>query len=81
MNEKDKPKWDGKSRISNDTYRERWEEILGQKERDKKRYNGSVNFQEEGDFIFCSRCKDSTIHKPRFGKCMKCGLEEYNEKQ
>ena len=81
MNEKDKPKWDGKSRVSNDTYRERWEEIFGQKERDKKRYNGSVNFQEEGDFIFCTRCKDNTIHKPTFGKCMKCGLEEYNEKQ
>ena len=31
MNEKDKPKWDGKSRVSNDTYRERWEEIFGQK--------------------------------------------------
>ena len=81
MNEKDKPKWDGKSRVSNDTYRERWEEIFGQKERDKKRYNGSVNFQEEGDFIFCTRCKDNTIHKPTFGKCMKCGLEEYNERQ
>ena len=81
MNEKDKPKWDGKSRVSNDIYRERWEEIFGQKERDKKRYNGSVNFQEEGDFIFCTRCKDNTIHKPTFGKCMKCGLEEYNEKQ
>ena len=67
--EKKKPKWDGKSRVSNDNYRERWEEIFGQKEqeelkesyqqslrnkeeRDKKRYNGSVNFQEEGDFIF-----------------------------
>ena len=81
MNEKDKPKWDGKSRVSNDIYRERWEEIFGQKERDKKRYNGSVNFQEEGDFIFCTRCKDNTIHKPTFGKCMKCGLEEYNERQ
>ena len=81
MNEKDNPKWDGKSRVSNDTYRERWEEIFGQKERDKKRYNGSVNFQEEGDFIFCTRCKDNTIHQPTFGKCMKCGLEEYNEKQ
>jgi ketosteroid isomerase-like protein len=81
MNEKDKPKWDGKCRVSNDTYRERWEEIFGQKERDKKRYNGSVNFQEEGDFIFCTRCKDNTIHQPTFGKCMKCGLEEYNEKQ
>ena len=78
MNEKDKPKWDGKSRVSNDTYRERWEEIFGQKERDKKRYNGSVNFQEEGDFIFCTRCKDNTIHKPTFGKCVKCGLEEYD---
>ena len=81
MNEKDKPKWDGKSRVSNDIYRERWEEIFGQKERDKKRYNGSVNFQEEGDFIFCTRCKDNTIHQPTFGKCMKCGLEEYNEKE
>ena len=81
MNEKDKPKWDGKSRVSNDIYRERWEEIFGQKERDKKRYNGSVNFQEEGDFIFCTRCKDNTIHQPTFGKCMKCGFEEYNEKQ
>ena len=81
MNEKDKPKWDGKSRVSNNIYRERWEEIFGQKERDKKRYNGSVNFQEEGDFIFCTRCKDNTIHQPTFGKCMKCGLEEYNEKQ
>ena len=81
MNEKDKPKWDGKSRVSNDIYRERWEEIFGQKERDKKRYNGSVNFQEEGDFIFCTRCKDNTNHQPTFGKCMKCGLEEYNEKQ
>ena len=78
MNEKDKPKWDGKSRVSNDIYRERWEEIFGQKERDKKRYNGSVNFQEEGDFIFCSQCKDNTIHKPTFGKCVKCGLEEYD---
>ena len=53
--------------------------LRNKEERDKKRYNGSVNFQEEGDFIFCSRCKDSTIHKPSFGKCMKCGLEEYNE--
>ena len=78
MNEQDKPKWDGKSRVSNDIYRERWEEIFGQKERDKKRYNGSVNFQEEGDFIFCTRCKDNTIHKPTFGKCVKCGLEEYD---
>ena len=24
-------KWDGKSRVSNDNYRERWEEIFGQK--------------------------------------------------
>ena len=51
------------------------------KKEQNKRYNGSVNFQEEGDFIFCTRCKDNTIHQPTFGKCMKCGLEEYNEKQ
>ena len=98
MDQNEKPKWDCRSRISNDTYRERWEEIFGQREqeelkesykqslrnkeeRDKKRYGGSVNFQEEGDFIFCTRCKDNTIHKPTFGKCMKCGLEEYNERQ
>ena len=98
MDQNEKPKCDGRSRISNDTYRERWEEIFGQREqeelkesykqslrnkeeRDKKRYGGSVNFQEEGDFIFCTRCKDNTIHKPTFGKCMKCGLAEYNERQ
>jgi len=71
MTEKEKEpgrKWDGKSRPSNDVYKKNWNRIFG-----------SVNFQEEGDFIFCSRCKDNTIHKPTFGKCMKCGLEEYNE--
>jgi RNA polymerase-binding transcription factor DksA len=55
--------------------------LRNKKEREKNRYSGSVNFQEEGDFIFCTQCKDNTIHKPTFGKCMKCGLEEYNEKQ
>ena len=103
-----KEKWDGRSRVSNDVYRKRYDEIFkervmegkdpfvmeqeelkqsyeqslrNKKEREKNRYSGSVNFQEEGDFIFCTRCKDNTIHKPTFGKCMKCGLEEYNEKQ
>jgi RNA polymerase-binding transcription factor DksA len=52
--------------------------LRNKEERDKKRYNGSVNFQEEGDFIFCTRCKDNTIHTPTFGKCVKCGLEEYD---
>tara|TARA_Y100001963_G_scaffold79336_1_gene110089 strand:- start:161 stop:289 length:129 start_codon:yes stop_codon:yes gene_type:complete len=33
--EKKKPKWDGKSRVSNDNYRERWEEIFGQKEQEE----------------------------------------------
>mgnify|MGYP003128687505 CR=1 FL=1 len=106
--ENKKEKWDGKSRVSNDVYRKRYDEIFkervmegkdpfvmeqeelkqsyeqslrNKKEREKNRYSGSVNFQEEGDFIFCTRCKDNTIHKPTFGKCMKCGLEEYNEKQ
>ena len=27
--------WDGKSRISNDVYRERWQEIFGKKEEDE----------------------------------------------
>ena len=106
--ENKKEKWDGRSRVSNDVYRKRYDEIFkervmegkdpfvmeqeelkqsyeqslrNKKEREKNRYSGSVNFQEEGDFIFCTRCKDNTIHKPTFGKCMKCGLEEYNEKQ
>mgnify|MGYP001473795408 FL=1 len=52
--------------------------LRNKKEREKNRYSGSVNFQEEGDFIFCTRCKDNTIHKPTFGKCVKCGLEEYD---
>jgi hypothetical protein len=31
--------WDGKSRISNDTYRKRWEEIF-KKEKSKEEKNG-----------------------------------------
>ena len=27
--------WDGKSRVSNDTYRKRWDEIFGKKENDE----------------------------------------------
>ena len=27
--------WDGKSRISNDVYRERWQEIFGKKEQEE----------------------------------------------
>ena len=46
-----------------------------------QRVAGSVNFQEEGEFIFCSNCGDSTVHKPRFGACVKCGLEEYNDRK
>ena len=33
--------WDGKSRISNDTYRKRWEEIF-KKEKSKEEKNGST---------------------------------------
>ena len=29
-----KPKWDGKSRVSNDTYRKRWNEIFGENKTD-----------------------------------------------
>tara|TARA_B100000427_G_scaffold113670_1_gene94238 strand:+ start:1583 stop:1834 length:252 start_codon:yes stop_codon:yes gene_type:complete len=47
----------------------------------KERYAGSVNFQAEGEFIFCSNCKDTTVHNPKFGKCVKCGLEEYNDRK
>jgi len=33
--------WDGKSRISNDTYRKRWDEIF-KKEKSKEEDNGST---------------------------------------
>ena len=48
MNEKDKPKWDGKSRVSNNIYRERWEEIFGKKEQEelKESYNQSIIIKE-----------------------------------
>ena len=29
--------WDGKSRVSNDTYRKRWDEIFGKKEEEYRR--------------------------------------------
>ena len=47
--ENNKPKWDGKSRISNDTYRERWEEIYGQKEQEElnESYKQSLRNKEE----------------------------------
>ena len=32
MSKDKKSKWDGKSRVSNDTYRKRFEEIFGKKE-------------------------------------------------
>ena len=31
MSKDKKPKWDGKSRVSNDTYRKRFEKIFGKK--------------------------------------------------
>ena len=33
MSKDKKSKWDGKSRVSNDTYRKRFEEIFGKKEK------------------------------------------------
>ena len=33
-----KPKWDGKSRVSNDTYRKRWNEIFGKKTKPQKEW-------------------------------------------
>jgi len=33
-----KPKWDGTSRISNDLYRERWNEIFGKKTQPEKEW-------------------------------------------
>ena len=33
MSEKDKPKWDGRSRPADDVYRKRWNEIFNKKEK------------------------------------------------
>ena len=35
MTKDKKPKWDGKSRVSNDLYRKRYNEIFGKKEQDE----------------------------------------------
>jgi hypothetical protein len=49
--EKKKPKWDGRSRISNDVYRKRHEEIFGQRENEelKESYEQSKRNKEERD--------------------------------
>jgi|TARA_R100000655_G_scaffold26452_1_gene54474 hypothetical protein len=50
MNNKDKgTKWDGKSRVSNDSYRKNFEEIFGKKEQDelKESYEQSKRNKEE----------------------------------
>ena len=44
--------WDGKSRVSNDTYRKRWDEIFGvkeQKELDESLKQSKLNRQERED--------------------------------
>ena len=35
MSKDKKPKWDGKSRVSNDLYRKNFDEIFGKKEQDE----------------------------------------------
>ena len=47
--ENKKPKWDGKSRVSNDLYRKRWEEIFGKKEQDElnESYQQSLRAKKE----------------------------------
>ena len=44
--------WDGKSRVSNDTYRKRWDEIFGKKEEeelDESLKQSKLNRQERED--------------------------------
>ena len=52
MEKKSKPKgkkWDGKSRVSTDLYRNRWNEIFGKKEQDelKESYEQSLRNKKE----------------------------------
>ena len=44
-----KPKWDGKSRVSNDLFRKNFEEIFGKKENDqlKESYEQSLKNKKE----------------------------------
>ena len=46
-----KPKWDGRSRPSDDVYRKRWNEIFGKKESDelKESYEQSLKNKKERD--------------------------------
>lgn len=46
-----KEKWDGRSRVSNDVYRKRFDEIFGQKENEelKKSYEQSLRNKKERD--------------------------------
>ena len=45
-----KPKWDGKSRVSNDVYRKRWNEIFGNnKKEDKNWWRHTDKPKEESD--------------------------------
>ena len=52
MSEKEKGrKWDGRSRPSDDVYRERWDEIFGKKENNelKESYKQSLKNKKERD--------------------------------
>ena len=46
-----KEKWDGRSRVSNDVYRKRFDEIFGKKEKDelKESYEQSLKNKKERD--------------------------------
>ena len=46
MTKDKKPKWDGKSRVSNDTYRKRWYEIFEKKNHDKPDPNWIKGYNE-----------------------------------
>ena len=47
--ENKKPKWDGKSRVSNDLYRKRFDEIFGKKEQEElsESYKQSLKNKKE----------------------------------
>jgi hypothetical protein len=56
-----KPKWDGKSRVSNDLYRKNFDEIFGKKEQDElnESYKQSLrNKKEREDEEYLKELKD-----------------------
>lgn len=73
--------WDGKSRVSNDVYRERWTEIFGNKKNtpaNSEEKEDKVNNVDLKGTVFC-KAKKCSNHLYKYesdslpGYCQECG--------